>query len=710
MSLKSNGFQFADFFVDVNEGTLSKGGKPLPLPPRAFKLLSVLIENRGRIVNKEDLLREVWKDAFVEEGNITYTIRLLRKTFNDDRRAPRFIETVPKRGYRFIAQLAEVDATNRPKTRLLEPPAEHQHTGIIWNRRFVLAGVALVLAGFLTAGTWLIPRSGKAAEFPVFQAAFRSQPLSTDGQVPYAVISQDGKEIIYIRTVGGKQEVWLRQLDSSNNVQIIPPASDSYFGLALSPDAKLLYFSRAPRGSDTQTDILRVSSLGGAPKTILKEAQGWISVSADGNKLSYVRCYHRDEDNCSLWLADSDGGGETRVLSRPSPIRIGSNSISPDGNRIAFAVGRSDNWANEFGLSEVDIKTGVEREITNEKFFNIKSVQWLPDGTGLLITARKNIDPVFRIWLISSVSGQARPVTNDGTDYSTLSIDANAEKIVSTSVKHDARLRLYSLKKHVFGPDIIDAESVSFAPSGRLYFSSRMTGNDEIWSANSDGSDKRQMTLNEADQDSDDAWPLVSRDNSFIFFTSNKTGRAEIWRIRTDGGDQTQITFGEGGFARWVSPDGAWLYYQTAMDKSLWRVPTNGGAEEQVDAGPEGVFRVSPDGQYLALIKRNADQPSLSIKSLADGREIRSFPLKGIFASPEVAWSPDSTSVIYFSIEKGESEEIAWQQRLDAALPVKIAGFGTEGVADLAISPDGALLAVAQGQWNNDISLITGLK
>jgi len=392
------------------------------------------------------------------------------------------------------------------------------------------------------------------------------------------------------------------------------------------------------------------------------------------------------------------------------PYRIGGNSISPDGTKIAFAVGQSDNSANEFGLNEVDINSGKEREITAEKFFNIKNLQWLPDGRELMITARKNTDPVFRIWRVSAISGEARPVTSDGTDYSALSIDRNGDKILSTKVTCDSMLRLYLLNGHSFSPDIIDAESLSFSPDGKLYFSSRMAGHDEIWSSNSDGSDRHQLTVNDGKHDVDNAQPLVSRDNSFIFFTSNRTGQTQIWRIGMGGGDEKQITFGEGGVARWISPDGEWLYYRTSINSSLWRVRTTGGSEEPVVDKSEGLFRISPDGQYLAYLKRDGRRQDLVIDSLTDGRTVETFSVRGDSASPEVAWYADGNSVVYVSTDNGHEEKIAWRQKLDGGEPVKITSFGNERIFDLAVSPDGSTLAVAQGEWKYDATLITGLK
>jgi len=101
-------YRFGDFVVDVDERVILLEGKPLPMTPKMFDTLLILVENSGRIVKKEELMTRLWPDTFVEESNLTYTIVQLRKTLGDDARHPRYIETIPKRGYRFIVDVEEV--------------------------------------------------------------------------------------------------------------------------------------------------------------------------------------------------------------------------------------------------------------------------------------------------------------------------------------------------------------------------------------------------------------------------------------------------------------------------------------------------------------------------------------------------------------------------------------------------------------------------
>lgn len=118
MLLETQCFRFDDFFLDGGEKVLLQNGKPVSLTPKAFQLLFELVKRKGHLIAKEDLMRAVWTDSFVEDGNLAFTIRLLRKALDDDAKNPRFIETVAKRGYRFIAETESIEPENFSRTHI----------------------------------------------------------------------------------------------------------------------------------------------------------------------------------------------------------------------------------------------------------------------------------------------------------------------------------------------------------------------------------------------------------------------------------------------------------------------------------------------------------------------------------------------------------------------------------------------------------------
>src|SRR3974390_1035620 len=102
------GYEFGPYRIETGERLLHGGEELVPLPPKVAETLLVLVQNAGRMVDKNDLLKAVWPDTFVEEGALTRNISLLRKTFGDTGDNPSFIETIPKRGYRFVAPVQSV--------------------------------------------------------------------------------------------------------------------------------------------------------------------------------------------------------------------------------------------------------------------------------------------------------------------------------------------------------------------------------------------------------------------------------------------------------------------------------------------------------------------------------------------------------------------------------------------------------------------------
>src|SRR5271169_436799 len=102
-------FEFGSFRLNPSERLLLRDQSQIRLPPKAFDALVVLVENRGHLLEKDELLRRVWPDTFVEESNLAQHISVLRKALQDGKDGPRCIETVPGRGYRFIAEVRELD-------------------------------------------------------------------------------------------------------------------------------------------------------------------------------------------------------------------------------------------------------------------------------------------------------------------------------------------------------------------------------------------------------------------------------------------------------------------------------------------------------------------------------------------------------------------------------------------------------------------------
>lgn len=713
MSLEITNFTFGDFLLDVREKSLLRSGEQVALTPKAFELLVVLVENYGRLIEKSELMERIWADSFVEEGNLAYTMRLLRKALGDDPQNPEFIETVPRRGYRFIAEVKKIyEAENLPDDTAESSIDENNSKKSLHFPKALVPACTVLILAFFVIGFWYPDGAAFSQGAPILNTSFASKKISTNGEVFNAAISPDGKMAVYVNGFGrNPQSVWIRQLDSGNNIQLIPESGDRYGGLAFSPDGNFIYFTRAPLHSDRQFDVYRLSIFGGIPQKITGETQGWISVSPDGSKISFVRCYYRPDENCSLWIADSvDGANERKLASRPSPFRIADSDFAPDGKRIAFSAGQSENAANDFNLFEISLETGLERALTAEKFFNIKNLAWLPEGGGLLITASRIPIKNYRIWRVSLPSGEAAALTKDAETYAALSLDAAGNSMISTHVKSDFQMRLLDLENPTQIKTLTDALSAGFAPDNSIIFASVISGNDEIWRMKPDKTARTQLTNDPAD----DLAPVISKKDGAIYFASNRTGAAQIWRMNADGSDRREIPTSGGVFPLAVSPDGEWVYFQHSRDRTLRRIAVDGGREETVWDKSAYRFVFSPDAEKFVFVERNGADRILKIVSTADEKVLQTIqPAFSGQRIPEIAFTPDGGG-IYYVLQNEEAENhTLYFQTLAGGTARKIADLGAEEFSEapnFSVSADGKSLIYIQGRWRHDAVLLSGLK
>lgn len=312
MSLETHNFAFGEFLLDTQEKVLLRAGKPLPITPKALQLLFVLVEKHGHLVEKDELMKLVWAGSFVEEGNLTFTIGLLRKLLGDDTKHPRFIETVPRRGYRFIAEVKEsshaaLPAIANEKLDAVLPPHKSY-----WP---LAVGVVLLLSIFGLGFIWF----GKQAGNPAKQAKLTR--LTTNGKVTNATISPDGSSLVFAQKEGIGESLWRRQITTSSQTQILPPQNVAFVGLTVSPDNRYIYYSVFSQNEAVQT-LSRVPISGGAPEKIPEiDSDVSVSFSPDGKRFAFT-AVRASLKETYLKTADADGTNQKTLLKTKGDDRM----------------------------------------------------------------------------------------------------------------------------------------------------------------------------------------------------------------------------------------------------------------------------------------------------------------------------------------------------------------------------------------------------
>ncbi len=683
-------YEFGKFRLDTEQRVLFQNDVPVSITPKVFGLLIVLIENRGRVVEKDFLMSRLWADCFVEESNLTFTIGQLRKILGDDSKNPLFIETVPRRGYRFIH---EVEATfveeKFVQEQFVKEKAAIAETSALANfqpepikierqaRRIFAppAVLGLFLLGTIATGSWLARNraiTGQAAA-PILTQPFSAERLSS------------------------KQSVWLRRLESADNVQIVAPSDNLYFGYAFANDGQTLYFVRRSPADGVIASVYRMPVFGGVAEKIVERVEGKISLSPDDEQISFVRCEKRTEDFCALYTVDRDGRDERKIFVQKSPFQITDNQFSPDGQTIAFAGGQSFDGGCDFRLKLIDVISGELRDASAKTFFIIKSLRWLPGGTDVLLTAKESLNDKYHIWRVSLSTGETNKLTEDAVEYATISLSKTGDKLLATQSSDNFRLYLAANGETI---DLTNAREATFAPDNKIYYAA----DNDIWTINPDGTDQRQLTNRRAS----DFSPIVAPDNQTIYFASNRSGANQVWRMNRDGTNQIQITKKTGGYPRFVSPDGKWIFYESGFHQTIWKIFADGGEETEVFKTKMFSPAFSPDGSYVAYLFRDKTQ-KIGVMRIADEQIVKIIAgdnQKSNFV--RLAWSNDSRT-LNFAVERDSRNEL-WQQSLDESEARFAGDLGDKQIKSIAVSSAANAVAYTRGEWLSDAVLIKGFK
>ena len=747
----NNLYEFGDFQLNVRNGTLWRNSDVVPLSPKSAELLQLLIERRGQIVSKQEIFDSVWSDTFVEEGVLTQNIYTLRGKLGLDEEGRQFIETVPRRGYRFAGRLKDISsdpvaarsvadiqdsdlstdvledrtaASFSPRTLVATDAARSPSTDErSLMRTLLFAGFGLLVLAIAGFGVYryAFQSSEKAGSkiAPIEQLRF--QKVTDSGDVVFPTISPDGKVLAYVRLQDEEASVWVKQVPSGNPLRILPESKKGYRSLAFSPDGRHLFY----REETDVGPIYQTDSLGSPPKVVAENVWSDFSISPDGKFFAFVR---RDPGLTEylLILANVDGTGERRLTSRTAPwdYRGGAPGWSPDGSKLIVASGQQQQFFPK--LLMIDVPSGEETEMKIPRWRAIFRTQWMPDGKRLVITAREANEPYSQIWMLSFHGGEIRRLTNDLESYFWLSLSVDGQLLITRQQRIISHLWLLpdgdvkKAKQITFGERNLDSYvGLAWTPAGKIVFSSFVNNVTDLYSMNPDGSDRVQLIAN-AGQDNTD--PSISADGSTVIFTSNRTGTTQLWRMDVDGRNQRQLTFDEGSKERAasgvLSPDGREVFFIKlgAGPAAIWKMPADGGEAVKIsnltDATAESFVSVSPDGKWLAYRHVSnrpdvkADERTMQIGLLpSDGYgEPKVFDLP--MRRPMIQWSSDSKGFYYSSGSFNSSS--LYLQPITGEPPQKIADF-PDRVFQFAWSHDGKNLAVARGKQLGDAILITNL-
>jgi Tol biopolymer transport system component len=543
-----------------------------------------------------------------------------------------------------------------------------------------------------------------------FQTTRVSQ-FTASGNVLTAAISPDGKYVATALNEGGLQSLCLRQVAANtSSVPLTRPALVEYWGLTFSNDGNFIYYVSWAR-NQSDAELYRLPVLGGAPRRIpVGNIDTPISFSPAGDRFTYITS---SKGESYLKVADVEGGGIQTLVTRRKPgfftAYPGGAAWAPDGRTIAYAAGGStESDSRRAHVFVADVENKAERRLTEQSWLDVGRVTWSDDGSGLVISAREQMDAPRQLWLVSYPDGSARKITNDLFDYDSVSLSADGKSLAAVQTQGTFSISVAphrgsnevspapSGDREIFTEVGSGRECISWAPDNRIVYCSRASGAWDIWIMNNDGSGQRQLTIDSRN----DLFPAVSADGRFIFFASDRAGAFNIWRMEIDGSNPIQLTRGVKDILPELTPDGRGVIYQQGpafgMDEiNIWRAPAAGGSPERLTDSFTQWPAVSPDGRLLAYVYMDDKGWGIAVVALDRNQEPKKFPFPSTVESHVFRWTPDGGSLAYIVNEKGASN--IWLQPLSGERPKQLTNFKPGKLLSFACSAASTEVRAAPG-------------
>ena len=738
MLLKSRRFEFGPFHLDTADQLLSRDGKALALAPKAFETLVYLVENPARLVTREELIGAVWPNSFVEDGSLSVNISLVRRILGEMDDGEPYIETVPRKGYRFRPEVKEVVAWSMatadpglsPLTATVVEmtdlssavaPSKQQADSVTvtlpprpaWARRYIVLTAALIAVALIFGGALWVMHKLRGTSPPF--ARMKISRLTWRGRVADAAISPDGKYVAYILNGENGQSLWIRQVEVFGNIRLIGPGDEKYTSLVFSPDGNFLYYTNTDK-ENLQT-LHRMPFLGGDSVRLLSGLTGPISFSPDGTQLAFFRLDPAGGGS-SLMLAKADGTGVHMLARRSRPRYFSSLGVAwlPDGHAIAcFAGDAAAYGTHAFHLVKVRLAGGAEEPLTAYSWSWSGPIASASDGQSLLLSASEEADDALQIWRVSLRDGEVSRVTNDLSNYAHLSSTVSGKTLAAVQGDRSAELWLtrgkdLSSAAPISSGDVRGLNDVTWTANGLIAYSARLGDKFSIFTVNSEGELFKQLTLEAGDKKESAFTP----DGRYVLYQS---ADGKIWRLNRDGTAPRQLTFGAHDVHPTPCPDSQCVFYASFVKWSpsiggkptLWSVPIDGGKAKQLTSAASSFPQFSPDGKLIAASYYRGDDPRFSRNEIAIfGRE-GGTPLKIFERAPaldgdQVYWAPDGKNLDYAVRNAGVGN--IWRQSLEGGAPFQLTHFSSDELFDFAWSANGKRLVMARGKSLSDVVLI----
>jgi len=583
--------RFGSYEVDLPAGELKKCGVKLKLSGQPFQVLAILLEQPGTIVTREELQKRLWSDTFVDvDHNLNTAINKIREVLSDSAENPRFVETLPRRGYRFVAPVEGVGATKTPAEMLnsgMAKPAPPRGRALRVSM-LIVACALLAGAGFLIYKRQQV--SGPPKQRPLTRVTF------DDGLQIGATWSPDGRFIAYSSDRGGKFDIWVQQISGGDPVQVTKRPGNN-LQPDWSPDGKYIAY----RSDDGEGGLFIVPALGGEGLERKIVSFGYLPRwSPDSSQILFQTLFAPIPAVNRFYVTQLDGTPPREVLAEflaKYKLSPGLAIWHPDGKRITVWVSDPEGPGPSFwtvpiaggAAIKTEIDPVIKKQLVEVATGDAAGVypgdpfSWSPSGKALYFDC--SYRGALNIWKLTidpetlRATAIDRLTTGPGPD-ARVAISADGRRLAFTALSETIRNWLFTFDATV----------------------GRISGNGRAISAHG------RIAL----------MPTLSRDGKMVAFCVGQSGRFELWEKSLLDGREAPVISDEydRGYPQW-SPNGMQLAYtryrpNTLYENQLMVWSSESRSEEPLTAWGNSnhdrvVYDWSPDGKSLLISQASAD-------------------------------------------------------------------------------------------------------
>ncbi|HET9952325.1 MAG TPA: protein kinase [Candidatus Eisenbacteria bacterium] len=619
-----------------------------------------------------------------------------------------------------------------------------------------IAGV--VVLGVVVAGGLILARGGGKSAAPAAPPAIKVSTVTNRGSANGAALSPDGRYLAYSLFLDGSRTLWVRQVATGSDVQILPPQKIAPTGLTFTPDGNYLYYQSADPDRDGYTAVFEVPALGGTPRKRAYDVDSRVTFSPDGKQI----CFRRGEPHKNrevLVVLDLDGGKERVLASASPPLNFVQPAWSPDGKKVAV-IEAGGGGALSSSVATYSVADGKRSPLGKAAWAGALDLTWFPDGSGLLISV---FDPSTftngQLVRVAYPGGETSPLTSGADGYGNLSVSADGGTIAAVRFRQAANLWVASptgaraVRQVTFGSaDDGGTQALEPGPDSTVFYSAVKDGHPQIFAIGADGSNERSLTAGQNIALN----PFFRPGAGIIYSQSGADLVLHIWRMDEHGENARQITTGTGELLVDVSSDGRVILFNKTEDADvLWSVSSDGGTPIRLGRSVRSSAQFSPDGSRIAHtairevngqgtfvpdIIPTAGGPGMAPPApprvvnprwTPDGNgvsythasnEFRNLYRLRLNGSPEEIthfsdgrlsrheWSPDGKRLLLLRSTEGNATRNLWVTDADGSNPVALTDFRTGDIADMKWASDGSRVYFTYGESSQNVVLIRNFR